>query len=217
MTDEKRLKLLIDVFELPNQPALALPTLTPPQLIDAILQEFQELEYIGSVAKDYQLLQASDRKPLADDQPLARQVSSDRHLILAERAPAVPPPDLGLVAPEADIYLKELNSGQVFKISWLPAIIGRPDRKKAQNIVSVDLSSLESGLLVSRQHAKIIGSGNRFFIESMSHNPTQLKDTRDRTRPVSAERLPLQPGDTIILERSKISLKFIVRPRGDTD
>jgi hypothetical protein len=211
MADEKRLNLLIDVFELTNQPALALPELTPPQLIDAILQEFQELEYLGSSAADYRLLQAGDGKPLVGNLPLARQLSGERRLVLAEKAADAPPAELGLKPPEANIYLKEMNSGQVFKINWLPAIIGRPDRKQLQSFVAVDLSGLETGLLVSRRHAKIIGAGDRFFIESMSHNPTRLRDEHDRTHLVTSERQPLHPGDVIILERSKIALKFIAR------
>ena len=42
---QTRLNVRIDVFEKADQRALPLRELTPPQLVEAILQEFRELEY----------------------------------------------------------------------------------------------------------------------------------------------------------------------------
>ncbi len=55
---QTRLDLRIDVFEKANQRALAMPNLTPPELIEAILLEFRELEYLSNKPADYLLIKA---------------------------------------------------------------------------------------------------------------------------------------------------------------
>ena len=41
------LDLLIDIFDLASQPAQVLPKIKPPQLVEAIIQEFREIEYLA--------------------------------------------------------------------------------------------------------------------------------------------------------------------------
>ena len=47
-TNPSRLELLIDVFDHPKQRAIALPTLLPSELVAAVIDEFQEIEFLGS-------------------------------------------------------------------------------------------------------------------------------------------------------------------------
>lgn len=209
--NQTRLELQIDVFEKTNQRALALPDLTPPQLIDAILKEFRELEYLGDAPADYQLRKVQDRSPLADDHPLGEQLQPGERLMVIENGVPLPPNTQPPIQP---VYLREQSMGKVYKLHWQPAIIGRPDRNQANpEPVAINLEGYKTGLRVSRRQAKITEENGRYFIESMSDNPTIIKRDNGATLPVAPEKQPLQNGDIIYLERSNIALKFIVRPR----
>lgn len=207
-----RLDLRIDIFEETDQPAQVLSTLKSPELITAILQEFQELEYLGETPAHYQLLRASDGLPLNNDQPLAEQCSSRERLILVENKVELPS---GAQRPSRNIYLREMshnNTGQVHKLAWVPALIGRPDKNQPHNEwLAVNLEGHQAGLRVSRRHARITESGGKFYIESLSTNPTSIKSPDGASRPVTAEKQPLQPEELIFLERANILLKFIIR------
>ncbi|MCL4297869.1 MAG: FHA domain-containing protein [Anaerolineae bacterium] len=209
-SNQARLELHIDVFDKKDQRALALPNLTPPELVEAILQEFRELEYLSTAPADYLLIKASDKTPLSSEGDLQQQVGNAGRLILVENKPA-PPKDTR--RPSQEIYLREQMTGKVYKLNWLPAIIGRPDKNQPHNEwLAVNLEPHQAGLRVSRRQALITEEGGQYFIESMSRNPTAIKTGEDKTIVVDSGKQPLQPGDIIFLERSNIALKFIVRP-----
>lgn len=210
---QKRLKLRINVFEKVGQTALPLPTLKPPELVEAILQEFRELEYLSDVAADYHLLKADDTSPLNDEEPIRNQLANGSHLVIVENEAPMPQ---GTSRPSDSIYLREQASGKAYKLHWQPAIIGRPDKNQTHNDhVAVDLESYKTGLRVSRRHAQITEKNGSYFINSLSRNPTSIKGDEDSPIPVSAEKRPLSNGDIIHLERSNITLKFIIR-NGET-
>jgi hypothetical protein len=206
-----RFELHIDVFEKKNQRALAMCNLTPPELIEAILQEFRELEYLSSSPADYQLFKADDKAPLNNESELQQQLANNGRLILAENKLSLPP---GTQRPGQQAYLREQTTGKVYKLHWQPAIIGRPDKNQPHNDrLAVNLESHQSGLRVSRRQAMITEEGGQFYLESMSRNPTAIKTGDGQTLPVTTTKHPLNPGDIIFLERSNIALKFIVRPQ----
>lgn len=209
-TNQKRLDLQIDVFDKTSQWAKPLPTLKPTELVDAILQEFRELEYLSSSPTDYNLVQAGDEETLLQaSEQLSQQIADKSHLKLLEVEK--PLPKNAKRATDA-IYLRELTTGKVYKLHWLPAIIGRPDKNQALNDwIAVDLESYKTGLRVSRRHAQITERDGRYFIESMSRNPTLVKDAEGNVAVVSGEKRPLEHDDVIQLERSNIALKFIIR------
>jgi hypothetical protein len=206
---KKRLELRVDVFEKTDQLALPLPSLTPPEFIEAILQEFRELEYLSNSPTDYTLLKADDRLPLAAEEKLNQQVNNGARLVLVEEEVSLPS---STKQPTHPVYLREQVSGKVYKLNWLPAIIGRPDKNQALNDqVAVDLERYKTGLRVSRRHAQITEKDGQYFIHSLSRNPTALKNSAGELVPVTDEKRPLQDGDVIHLERSNIALKFIIR------
>ena len=206
---QKRLELHVDVFEKTEQRALTLPSLTPPEFIEAILQEFRELEYLSDSPTDYHLLKADDQSPLVADEKLNQQINNGGRLVLVEEE--APLPD-GTKRPTHPIYLREQVTGKVYKLNWLPAIIGRPDKNQALNSqVAVDLERYKTGLRVSRRHVQIAEKDGQYFIRSMSRNPTALKDNEGNMMPVTEAQRPLHNGDIIHLERSNIALKFIIR------
>jgi hypothetical protein len=209
--DEARIELLIDVFDLAAQRALALGTLTPPQLVAAVLEEFSELEFLGNNRADYVLLKAADQAALDESAPIGDQLAKGDRLILAERVPTLPN---GTSAPSRPVYLREQASGKVFQLHWQPAIIGRPDQDHEHNArLAVNLADHPGGQRVSRRQAQIGESGGMFFIEPLSSNPTIVRDGQGQNFPAQS-RQPLRHGDVVYLENSQIALKFIVREPG---
>ena len=207
-----RLDLTIDVLELPAQHAAALWSLSLQELIAATLQEFRELEQLGIDPGDYQLLDAANGAAL-DEKPLDGLFAKDAkdiHLKLVEKLPAMP----GGAQPAPDpIYLREQATGRVYRLGWLPAIIGRPDRTLPDNqLLAVNLEALPTGLRVSRRHVKLGEQGGQYYVQRMSGNPTLLRRTTGETvNLLDASRTPIEHGDLIVLERSQITLKFLVQ------
>jgi len=209
MGSQRRLDLRIDVFEEKEQLAKALPNLTPPELVESILQEFRELEYLSGSPSHYKLLQAEDESPLDDEIALRHQLQDGSCLIMVEEEKPLPPKT---ARPAHPIYLREMAEGDVYKLHWLPAIVGRPDKNQPHNDwVAVDLERYAMGLRVSRRHAQITEENGQYFISSMSRNPTYVKDSEGNVTPVTEEKRPLHNGGVIHLERSNIALKFIIR------
>lgn len=206
---KKRLEVRVNVFEKMDQRALPLPNLKPSQLVEAILQEFRELEYLSDRPRDYYLLREGSESPLDEENELSSQLASGDLLTLVENEVPIP---AGTARPNRPIYLREQVTGKVYRLQWQPAIIGRPDKNQPHNDwLAVDLESYRTGLRVSRRHAQITEKKGQYFIHSMSRNPTTIRDGMGNAIPVTAEKRPLENGDVIHLERSNISLKFIVR------
>jgi hypothetical protein len=206
---QPRLDLRVDVLEKKEQRALPLANLTAVEFVEAILREFRELEYLSDVPGDYQLLKADDNTPLEAQSELRQQLAGNGRLALVENKPPLP---AGTRRPSQDVYLRDQTSGKVFKLNWQPAIIGRPDKNQPHDDwLAVNLEPYQAGLRVSRRQAMITEQGGSYFIESMSRNPTAIKKPNGETIAVEAEKQPLEHGDIVFLERSNVSLKFIVR------
>jgi len=206
-----RLELFINLPGQGRQRALALASITPAELVDAVLQEFRgELEYLSDSVADYRLVRAADHAPLDDGAPLAAQVRDGDDLALEERPREVPQ---GARPSSKPVYLREQATGMVFRLAWLPAIIGRPDDNLPDNeMLAVNLAPLVSGARVSRRHAQIVEDGGQLFVESLARqNPTIVRAAAGNETRVEDGRVPLSDGDVIYLERSKLALKVIVR------
>lgn len=209
MTQSRRLELFIDVFEKPKQKALALPTLTAPELVDAILNEFRELEYLTQDPDHYNLV-VEGQGPLLADRPLGELVSHGSVLRLVE-------PEIGLPSGAKPLsqpaYLRDVADGIVYRLGWQPSVIGRPDQSQGHDDwLAVNLQNHKTGLRVSRRHARIIEANGTFMIEGMSKNPTLVRHEDGNESIVTTKAVPLAHGDVIYLERSGISLKFLTRP-----
>lgn len=229
-TKEPRLELHIDVFPLKQQRALVLPTLMPDELVLAVIQEFGgrqivddsagngkpavapekllKIAYLSDNPNDYRLLRANGRKPLDAAVPIGEQLSAKDRLILAEQE--LPLPN-GTTRPSRPAYLRDQSTGKVFKLHWLPAIIGRSDTNLPNNDrIAVNLASYRTGQRVSRRHAQIGEAGVQFYVEPLSPNPTAIKYPDGKIIPIKDQRL-LRNGEIVLLEGSQIALEFIVR------
>ncbi len=212
MSTNERFDLSIDIFGNKNEAAKALSNLTPPELVEAILQEFRELEYLSDNPKDYVLLikdKENGYPRLEDTKSLKQQPINKKRLILVETKKQLPK---GTTQPPQHIYLREQTSGKVYKLHWQPAIIGRPDKNRPHNErIAANLETYETGLRVSRRHAQITEKDGKYYLAGMSRNPIFIKDTAGNIRPVTEKKQELHNGEVIHLERSNIALKFIVR------
>jgi len=207
-SDQGRIEYLVELFG-QSEPALVLPGLTPAELVQAILQEFTDVEYLAADPVGYQLVRAADATPLDPGQPLRTQAPEGTQLRLAE---IVPPLPAGAGPLPAGIYLRELGHGQVFRLHWQPAIIGRFDDKFSQNeLLAVDLAGHDAALRVSRRHAQVGFDGKRLYLEPLSQNPTRILPQQGLPVTV-ASRHEIADGDLIELVRGQIRLRVIVLP-----
>lgn len=205
--DLQRMALFIDVLSLPRQEARALARLKPADLVGAILSEFRELEQLGDQPGEYELRDAEGR-PLDPDLALGKQVRDKASLVLIECPIPLPP---GTVAPSSPVYLREKISGKVFRIGWLPAIIGRADPDLPNNErVAVNLTALDAGQRVSRRHAQLVEVDGRLAIVALGANPISLLRDDGSTEPIG-EMPHLLTNDSLIrLDRSGIVLKVLL-------
>ena len=211
---DNRLDVYVDVFHEKNQWARVLPDITPVEFIEAILQEFRQarMEFLGDDPSGYFLARAKNLTSLDPDLPLAKQVEPEERLVLMEQSASIPSGAEPLPLDKA-LYLRELSTNRVFRIQWLPAIIGRPDPTRPDNeLLAVNLRDFETGLRVSRRHAQILNIHDRFFIKSLSQNPTRLlREHHPQHLLITNQPTELRNGDIILLERSQIMLKVIIR------
>lgn len=208
------LDLLIDIFDLVEQPARVLPKVKPPQLIEAIIQEFREVEYLADDPEQYYLTRVSDETPLDNSVELGRQqLASGTRLALRERQLAASD---GARPFSQRLYLREQKLGKVYRLIWQPAIIGRstesPSHGDAQR-VAVDLHPLPTGLRVSRRHLSISESDGELAIENLSNNPAFIQRPGGAQLSIEADKIRLQAEDIILLERSQITLKVLLLPQ----
>lgn len=202
------IELFIDVFTLKAQRALVLPTLTPIDLVGAVLQEFRELEYL-SMNRDMYRLVKTDGSELTPERPLSKQVNSQDKLAMIEVSPKKPAHAQEFTK---RVYLREHPIGNVYKLHWAPAIIGRPDPDIKDDHLAVNLSTNPNGLRVSRRHARITEDRGNLYVESMSPNPTTVTDTQRNitTTLLQGQKVLIQQDDLILLDRSSITLRVIV-------
>lgn len=203
-----RLELLIDVLDREKeQLAAALPDLRPGEFIEAILAEFQEIEYLSRDPWHYRLRRVENGEFLDDEKPLEAQLTKNAHVALVERPVDLPP---GTSAPPERIYLREQSSGAVYPLRWLPAILGRLDSSLSQNeLVAVNLEPYTTGLRVSRRHARIDYESGAYVIDNLSNNGTTVITEGEEFRLQRGRKRTLQNGDLIRLDRSELSLRFM--------
>ncbi|MBX3010471.1 MAG: FHA domain-containing protein [Caldilineaceae bacterium] len=208
--NQSRRSLRIDIFDQHQQRALVLPTLTPPALVTAILQEFRALEYLSTDPAHYYLCKVGTQTPLPE-QTFLGQLAQDEQLILTETELPLPP---GTQRPTKALYLREGQQGAVYKLHWWPAILGRPDATQPhQAWVAVNLEKYPGGLRVSRRHLQIEeAQGGGYTVHSLSpRNPAYRCTAAGQQELITTQKLPLHHGDSLLLEGSELTLKFLIR------
>jgi hypothetical protein len=213
-SSQAHIALLIDIFDLAEQPARVLPKIKPPQLVEAIIQEFRDIEYLADDPAQYYLARAGDEAPLDEGVELGgQQLAPGARLVLRERDPAAPD---GAQLFSQRIYLREQRLGKVYRLVWQPAVIGRrvesPSHGDAQP-VAVDLQPFATGLRVSRRHLSIGESDGELTVENLSNNPALIQRAGGLQLSIESGKIPLRGDDIILLERSQIALKVLLFPK----
>jgi pSer/pThr/pTyr-binding forkhead associated (FHA) protein len=188
----------IDIFENIGQHARVRENITVATLIKEILKEFDDLSgqpdnFALFLVGSGQPLEASYTLKQLDIKPWEtllfdyKQRSGRRELLPAER-----------------FCVREEKSGNLFRIDWQPAIIGRPSKEPDHNMkLAVNLTGLPMGETVSRAHAKMTVRDSVVYIErtaennSLSLNGVELALHQTRA---------LHWGDRIEVGSSKITL-----------
>ncbi len=208
----QRISLSIKVLGLGSQRAEALASLKPPELIAEILQEFRdELPYLGTQPEDYTLCLASSTFRLDEQLPLNEQnLGNNPSLILEERPVNLP---IGASALSKAAYFREPNSGQVYRLRWQPAIIGRPyPGKNDEALLGVNLENLPDGRKISRRQACLTEKNGQFFIKNLSSNNPFLLNTAtnpDRRFPIEDQEHPIQDKDQLWMGSDSLCLTFL--------
>lgn len=212
----KRIECFIDVFNLAGQRALVRREITPSEIIQAVIDEFaDEIVYLGKNATSYQICRGDDGNPLDISIPVEKQIRTGDKLVLTEKAQGRPAEAKALPNP---FYLREVSHGYVYKIPWLPAIIGRSDPNMSENeMVAVDLQNLASGVRVSRRHVRMLTRDGVIYLELCSRNPASLIRATDGNREELQEHrlLALHHGDRLKLERSDVTLQVIFQAESE--
>ncbi len=177
---------------------------TPRYLVQAIIDEFNEVTHLIRDPAAYYLDQGQDGTRLDDNDPLLEQLGNQYTCRLVEVEQEFPPHAQPM---HRRIYLREQGSNRVIRLAWQPAIIGRSDEKLSDNdLIACKLSNYN----VSRRHAQIVIDGQQVLIESLApKNPLHVISPNTPPIPVNG-RYPIKNGDTIELVRSKIKLQVII-------
>jgi hypothetical protein len=199
----KRTTIEIDFLGIRTEIAQVRSDVSISQLIQEILVEFAlEHPFLNQhQPQNYVLRTAVDSIDLPPEQPI-HQIGKRGVLYFQEKEIVVPETAVPIDQP---FYLRYRS--HVFKIGWTPALIGRPIPGDAANaLLAVDLEPFS--LAVSRRQAEIVRVDSRFAIRSLSDNPLLLNGSPLPYTPdaAGAQPAPLQDGDTILLQRSGISL-----------
>lgn len=210
--DNDWIDLQVGLLELGLQRARVRVKLTPPELIAAVLREFRgSLEFLSSNPSDYELRVGHGSDALSDPIELGHQVSAGVEIHLVERQVQLPRDAKQI---NAQAFVRNMRSGSVTRITWWPAIIGRPDPKRSDNqLVAVDLSDEPTRAHISRRHLQLVTEGPRYFVEQIAaDNPTVLIDGSGKRHALGQRELPIEHGNVIELSNSGVKLVFLQRP-----
>lgn len=209
-----QLDLKIDIFSAPAQRAVVLANLRPPQLVAAIIAEFcgdENQPLLDTQADRYYLARGRDAPPLVDDLSLESQhVVDGEQLVLLEHEPPQP---TGTDRPKRPIYLRHQPSARVYRLHWLPALVGRPAGQSADNDrLALNLAGFPRSDWVSRHHAQISEQDGAVLLTNLAeNNPIVVRspdgtDTRVRSRVPT----PIRHKDAIVFIHSGIELQLLI-------
>ena len=169
-SSQARLDLLVDVFELQGQQARVLTSIKPPELVEAVLEEFRELEVLSDDPSAYYLVKANDRTRLDDTVEIGRQqLRKDDRLILEERTQPIPENTQKLAQ---HVYLREQNSGKATGFTG-----SRPSSAGTEKVHPRRVGGRRSAALFHRncaatqRHFVITEANGQFYVENLAKNP----------------------------------------------
>lgn len=195
------IEVKIDVFEHTAQRARLRRTLTAGVLVDEILKEFDDVS-ADSPGKYALYLKGADRSLNASFTLEQLDVQPQDELVFNYVRQTI----RQMLDSKNYAFLRDESAGRVYDIQWQPAIIGRPTNEADHNInLAVNLQLHPKGQTVSRKHAQITFSDERFIIEPLAeNNPVYING---KQVPFGA-RKEIKNGDRILIGRSDLLMTF---------
>ncbi|MGB1248993.1 MAG: FHA domain-containing protein [Candidatus Promineifilaceae bacterium] len=106
-------------------------------------------------------------------------------------------------------WLREEEMGDVYPITWQPALIGRPGQLHDRELLAANLEWLPDAVTISRNHALILEREGVFYIQ---HLAGIRNETRLNGRLLAPDVLQrLQHNDYIILGPRQITIRFLLQ------
>lgn len=201
MANEEYVDVEFDIFEYTGQRARVRKTLTIETLINEILREFDDIP--SDPTNKYVLYLKGIEKPLDQEKTIAEldiqpqdELVFDRHRTFLRR----------MLPPDMNAYFVEEKSAEVFEVQWQPAIIGRTSTDMDHNFsLAVNLQYLPDAKTISRRHAELTFSDNRFWVEPQAENNPVFLNGREMP---FQKKFEIQDGDKIMLGFNRIKLTF---------
>jgi len=201
MANEDYVDVEFDIFEYTGQRARVRKTLTIEVLINEILREFDDIP--SDSTNKYVLYLKGVEKPLDQEKTIAEldiqpqdELVFDRHRTFLRR----------MLPPDVNVYFVEEKSAEVFEVQWQPAIIGRTSTDMDHNFsLAVNLQYLPDAKTISRRHAQLTFSDNRFWIEPQAENNPVFLNGREMP---FQKKFEIKDGDKIMLGFNRVKLTF---------
>lgn len=207
---DEYLDVKIDVFEHAGQRARLRKNLTVTALIEEILREFDDI--VADSPEKYAIYLKGFDRPLTRENTLTQlDLQPQDELVFDYVRQSI----RRMLDDAQYAVLRDDATGKEFDIQWQPAVIGRPSTDMDHNIIlAVNVKLLPNGKTVSRKHAQITVTDNRYFIEPLAdQNPVFLNG---KELPFNSRR-EIRNGDKVALGPHKLTLTFVTHSPSQRD
>lgn len=202
---DEYVEVKIDVFEHTGQRTKILRNLTISGLMDEIFKEFDDIPSESSTK--YAVYLKGTPKPLRSNATITElDLQPQDELIFEYRHQNIREPLL----PQDYAFLTDDITGRKYDIQWQPALIGRPTAEADHNLMlAVNVELLPKGMTISRKHAQITYSDEKYFIESLAENNPVFVN---RSEMPTGAMWEIKNGDRLTFGRYDVTLNFITLP-----
>jgi pSer/pThr/pTyr-binding forkhead associated (FHA) protein len=202
---DEYVEVKIDIFEHTGQRAKILRDLTIGGLVDEIFKEFDDIPSDNPMK--YAVYLKGNPKPFKpistitelDLQPQDELVFEYRHQSIREN-----------LQPQDYAFLTDNITGRRFEIQWQPALVGRPTAEAEHNLLlSINMELLPKGMTISRRHAQITYSDEKYYIEPLAENNPVIVNGKEMPMGTMWE---IKNGDKVTFGRYDVTLDFTTLP-----
>lgn len=200
------LDVKMDIFEHTGQRARIMRSLTIAGLIEEIFKEFDDIP--SDIPTKYAIYLKGNPKPLRSNATVVElDLQPQDELTFEYRHQNIREPLL----PQDYAYLTDDITGRKYEIQWQPALIGRPTAEADHNLMlAVNVELLPKGMTISRKHAQITFTEDKYYIESMAENNPVYVNRNEMPLGAMWE---IKSGDRLTFGRYDVTLNFTTMPR----
>ncbi len=182
-----------------NRPSVAIPLLAETSIED--VYRIVADSFLSGFSAEQLMLLTKSGEVLSNHQRSLNSLNitdNQRLLVLlSRRIPVIGSP----------AWLREESMGDIYPISWHPALIGRPGHIRDRELLAANLEWLPNGRTISRNHALIVERSGAFYIY---HLPGERNITKvNGVQMVSDVPMRLRHNDEILLGEMGIAVRFL--------